>query len=310
MASNIGQSEEFVSPAGISAWGSARHIHWRSWAKAGKTDRRNLKMSFFVRHALVLDTFTPRPHSEVFEERFRSRPPCLHGANAGIVARSAVRRAGSLLFHGRPWAHMRIRCWRSSLRCGPVAATLRVAGNAGGESRQHRGGCICVMLARGMIREKGLSLIETQTAWPARDRDRDPACRRNSIAIHGPMVMRRNAGTFGNRTDRRTPGATQMKPPPFLPTRRCSSGAGNRVCRGWARSWACWSNWPWWSKRAGIFQRGFRAHLDALLAVVAGDGVVCVRRTTACPSLEIISRTSAMPSKAAPRSPPRARLPT
>ena len=45
-----------------------RHIHWRSWAKTGKPIVKEFEDEFFVRHALILDTFTERPHSEVFEE--------------------------------------------------------------------------------------------------------------------------------------------------------------------------------------------------------------------------------------------------
>jgi len=68
MASNIGQSEEFVSLREYRRGDPPRHIHWRSWAKAGKPIVKEFEDEFFVRHALVLDTFTPRPHSEVFEE--------------------------------------------------------------------------------------------------------------------------------------------------------------------------------------------------------------------------------------------------
>ena len=45
-----------------------RHIHWRSWAKAGRPIVKEFEDEFFVRHALVLDTFTDEPHSEMLEE--------------------------------------------------------------------------------------------------------------------------------------------------------------------------------------------------------------------------------------------------
>src|SRR5207247_8902647 len=45
-----------------------RHIHWGTGAKAGKPVVKEFEDEFFVRHALVLDTFTEHPHSEVFEE--------------------------------------------------------------------------------------------------------------------------------------------------------------------------------------------------------------------------------------------------
>lgn len=68
MASNIGQSDEFVSLRDYRRGDPPRHIHWRSWAKAGKPIVKEFEDEFFVRHALVLDTFTTRPQSELFEE--------------------------------------------------------------------------------------------------------------------------------------------------------------------------------------------------------------------------------------------------
>ncbi|HEX5223308.1 MAG TPA: DUF58 domain-containing protein [Verrucomicrobiae bacterium] len=68
MASNIGQSDEFVSLREYRRGDPPRHIHWRSWAKVGKPIVKEFEDEFFVRHALVLDTFTARPQSELFEE--------------------------------------------------------------------------------------------------------------------------------------------------------------------------------------------------------------------------------------------------
>lgn len=68
MASHIGQSEEFVSLRDYRRGDPPRHIHWRSWARVGKPIVKEYEDEFFVRHALVLDTFTSRPHSDAFEE--------------------------------------------------------------------------------------------------------------------------------------------------------------------------------------------------------------------------------------------------
>jgi uncharacterized protein (DUF58 family) len=68
LASNVGQSDEFVSLRDYRHGDPIRHIHWRSWAKTGKPVVREFEDEFFVRHALVLDTFTDDPHSEIFEE--------------------------------------------------------------------------------------------------------------------------------------------------------------------------------------------------------------------------------------------------
>jgi len=68
LAANVGQSDEFVSLREYRRGDPLRHIHWRSWAKAGKPIVREFEDEFFVRHALVLDTFIDDPQSEAFEE--------------------------------------------------------------------------------------------------------------------------------------------------------------------------------------------------------------------------------------------------
>ncbi|HXR03347.1 MAG TPA: DUF58 domain-containing protein [Verrucomicrobiae bacterium] len=68
LASNVGQSEEFVALRDYRRGDPLRHIHWRSWAKTGKPIVKEFEDEFFVRHALVLDTFSDQPYSEAFEE--------------------------------------------------------------------------------------------------------------------------------------------------------------------------------------------------------------------------------------------------
>ncbi|HYV29306.1 MAG TPA: DUF58 domain-containing protein [Candidatus Eisenbacteria bacterium] len=68
LASHVGQSEEFVALRDYRHGDPLRHIHWRSWAKTGKPVVKEFEDEFFVRHALVLDTFIDSPHSELFEE--------------------------------------------------------------------------------------------------------------------------------------------------------------------------------------------------------------------------------------------------
>jgi uncharacterized protein (DUF58 family) len=68
MASHVGQSEEFVSLRDYRYGDPLRHIHWRSWAKLGKPVVKEYEDEFFVRHALILDTFVDRPRSDAFEE--------------------------------------------------------------------------------------------------------------------------------------------------------------------------------------------------------------------------------------------------
>lgn len=68
LAANVGQSDEFVALRDYRHGDPIRHIHWRSWAKAGKPVVKEFEDEFFVRHALVLDTFAEHPYSESFEE--------------------------------------------------------------------------------------------------------------------------------------------------------------------------------------------------------------------------------------------------
>ena len=68
LAASVGQSEEYVAVRDYRHGDPWRHIHWRSWARVGRPVVKEFEDEFFVRHALVLDTFTDHEHSEVFEE--------------------------------------------------------------------------------------------------------------------------------------------------------------------------------------------------------------------------------------------------
>jgi uncharacterized protein (DUF58 family) len=68
LAASVGQSEEYVALRDYRHGDPLRHIHWRSWARVGKPVVKEFEDEFFVRHALVLDTFTDYAHSEAFEE--------------------------------------------------------------------------------------------------------------------------------------------------------------------------------------------------------------------------------------------------
>jgi uncharacterized protein (DUF58 family) len=68
LASSVGQSDEYVALRDYRHGDPLRHIHWRSWARVGKPVVKEFEDEFFVRHALVLDTFMDHQHSEVFEE--------------------------------------------------------------------------------------------------------------------------------------------------------------------------------------------------------------------------------------------------
>ena len=67
LASSVGESEEFVSLRDYRAGDPVRHIHWKSWAKTGKPIIKEFQDEFFVRHALILDTFSDTAQPETFE---------------------------------------------------------------------------------------------------------------------------------------------------------------------------------------------------------------------------------------------------
>jgi uncharacterized protein (DUF58 family) len=68
LASSVGQSEEFVALRDYHHGDPLRRIHWKSWAKAGKPIVKEYQDEFFVRHALILDTFFEGIDEQVFEE--------------------------------------------------------------------------------------------------------------------------------------------------------------------------------------------------------------------------------------------------
>jgi uncharacterized protein (DUF58 family) len=67
LATSVGDSEEFVALRDYRPGDPLKRIHWRSWARIGRPVVREYQDEFFVRHALVLDTFTQAP-TPAFEE--------------------------------------------------------------------------------------------------------------------------------------------------------------------------------------------------------------------------------------------------
>jgi len=67
LAMSVGDSEEFIALREYRPGDALRHIHWKSWAKLGKPIIKEFQDEFFVRHALILDTFTNESNVEYFE---------------------------------------------------------------------------------------------------------------------------------------------------------------------------------------------------------------------------------------------------
>jgi uncharacterized protein (DUF58 family) len=57
LATSVGDSEEFAALRDYRPGDALRRVHWRSWARLGKPIVKEYQDEFFVRHALILDTF-------------------------------------------------------------------------------------------------------------------------------------------------------------------------------------------------------------------------------------------------------------
>lgn len=68
LAASVGESEDFVSLRDYRRGDPPRQIHWKSLGKTGKLIVKEYQDEYFVRHALILDTFSASPDPELFEE--------------------------------------------------------------------------------------------------------------------------------------------------------------------------------------------------------------------------------------------------
>ena len=57
-AGRVGDAEEFVGLREYRSGDTPRRIHWKAWARTGRPVIKEYQDEFFVRHALILDTFT------------------------------------------------------------------------------------------------------------------------------------------------------------------------------------------------------------------------------------------------------------
>ena len=68
LASSVGDAEEFRALREYRSGDPIRKIHWKSWAKVGRPMIKEEQEEFFVRHALILDTFQSSGERELLEE--------------------------------------------------------------------------------------------------------------------------------------------------------------------------------------------------------------------------------------------------
>ena len=67
LSHNVGDSQEFMQLRDYRPGDPLRHIHWPSFAKAGKPVVKEFQDEYFTRYALVLDTFGDAASEEAFE---------------------------------------------------------------------------------------------------------------------------------------------------------------------------------------------------------------------------------------------------
>jgi uncharacterized protein (DUF58 family) len=72
LASEVGDSLEFIGTREYRPGDPLRKIHWRSWARRGEPVVREHQEEYFSRLALVLDTFLPRRPRPRERERFEA----------------------------------------------------------------------------------------------------------------------------------------------------------------------------------------------------------------------------------------------
>lgn len=68
LASSVGNSDEFMSLRPYRPGDPLRNVHWKSFAKRDELVIKEFEDEFFVRHALILDTFLGKKNEMIFEE--------------------------------------------------------------------------------------------------------------------------------------------------------------------------------------------------------------------------------------------------
>lgn len=72
LASNIGESMEFLGTREFRTGDNPKHIHWKSWARLNKPIVKEFQEEYFTRIALFIDSYTPDDSDEVHLKAFES----------------------------------------------------------------------------------------------------------------------------------------------------------------------------------------------------------------------------------------------
>jgi len=148
LATSVGDSEEFAALRDYRQGDPLKRIHWRAWARAGRPVVREYQDEFFVRHALVLDTFTEAP-TPAFEEAVSVAASfaCGIGAQDSLLDLLFVGPDAYSVTAGRSVGHvermLEILAAVRPCRDRPFAALARLLF----ERRASLSGAVCILLA-------------------------------------------------------------------------------------------------------------------------------------------------------------------
>jgi uncharacterized protein (DUF58 family) len=164
LASSVGESEEFVSLREYRPGDPMRRVHWKSFAKLGKPIVKEYQDEFFVRHALILDTFGGAGDGEMFEE----------AVSVAASLAYTIQNQDSLL--DLMFIGSRAYCFTSGRGVGHVEqmleilASVQVCQAREFESLEHLvlthtgdlSGCVCVLLAWDEPRQRLVKSLLTR----------------------------------------------------------------------------------------------------------------------------------------------------
>lgn len=149
LSSKVGDAEEFCSLRDYRPGDAMRRIHWKSWAKTGKPVVKEYQDEFFVRHALMLDTFAAPQDTERFEEAvsIAASLACTVQEQDSLLDLMFVEDRAYCMTSGRNVAHtermMQVLGAVNPCQDKPFSRLAQfVTGHAHAMS-----GCICVLLA-------------------------------------------------------------------------------------------------------------------------------------------------------------------
>ncbi|PYJ08883.1 MAG: DUF58 domain-containing protein [Verrucomicrobia bacterium] len=184
LASSVGRSDEFVALRDYRPGDPVRHIHWRSWAKAGKPVVKEFEDEFFVRHALVLDTFAEEAQEEMFEEAVSVAASfaCAIPTQESLLDLLFVGPQSYCFTAGRGLAH--------TDQMLEILASVRACGHQPFQALEHLvlshvslvSGCICVLVAWdeqrrqfiAKLKRLGVPVLVLVVVAPGEDQELDP----------------------------------------------------------------------------------------------------------------------------------------